>query len=173
MEGNGPTQGTPRQIGCLIAAKSGHALDLAAAQLIGLNAGNVPTLAAAQRRGMIPGEAGALSVVGDPARFTIPDYRTVPSQSDVFFNIFGSGLFGRAVNFIVGRILTPFPKLEADLCVGCGKCANICPAKAVTMVGGKPRIARGKCIHCFCCQEFCPKGAMQVGRHLIVRLLGK
>ena len=38
---------------------------------------------------------------------------------------------------------------------------------------GRPRIRRSKCIHCFCCQEFCPKGAMKVGRHLIMRLLGK
>ena len=173
MEGNGPTQGTPRKIGCLLAAKSGHALDLVAAQLIGLGVNDIPTLAAAQKRGLIPAEAGALRVQGDPARFTVSDYQTVPSQSNVFFNIFGSGPIGKAVNFVVGRILTPFPKLSSDACVGCKKCAGICPAKAITMVRGKPKIDRGKCIHCFCCQEFCPKGAMQVGRHLLMRLFGK
>ena len=173
MEGNGPTQGTPRKIGCLLAAKSGHALDLVAAQLIGLGVNDIPTLAAAQKRGLIPAEAGALRVQGDPARFTVSDYQTVPSQSNVFFNIFGSGPIGKAVNFVVGRILTPFPKLSPAACVGCKKCAGICPAKAITMVRGKPKIDRGKCIHCFCCQEFCPKGAMQVGRHLLVRLIGK
>ena len=34
MEGNGPTQGTPRQIGCLIASRDGHRLDAVAAGLI-------------------------------------------------------------------------------------------------------------------------------------------
>ena len=61
MEGNGPTQGKARPVGCLLAAKSGHALDLAAAHLIGLSPRDVPTLAAAVRqrlqepqRGMVP-----------------------------------------------------------------------------------------------------------------------
>ena len=173
MEGNGPTQGTPRAIGCLLASKSGHALDLAAAHLIGLDADKVPTLAAAVRRGLVPEDVDALALRGTLDRFAIPDYATVPSQANVFFNVFGTGPIGRTMNFIAGRILTPFPKLSPSACVGCGKCARICPAKAITMVGGKPKIARGRCIHCFCCQEFCPKGAMQVGRHLLMRLLRK
>ena len=63
--------------------------------------------------------------------------------------------------------------LRAKDCVGCKKCANICPAKAITMKRGKPRIDRKACIHCFCCQEFCPKGAMQVGRNALMRILEK
>ena len=61
--------------------------------------------------------------------------------------------------------------LRAKDCVGCKKCANICPAKAITMKRGKPRIDRKACIHCFCCQEFCPKGAMRVGRSAFAKLL--
>ena len=173
MEGNGPTQGTPREIGCLLAAKNGHALDLVAAGLIGLGAKDVPTLQAAIRRGLVPAEPSALSICGDPARFAVSDYKTVPSQSNVFFMVLGDGIPGKIADFVAGRILTPFPKLEADLCVGCGKCATVCPARAITMRKGKPHIDRSKCIHCFCCQEFCPKGAMRVGRHLLMRLLGK
>lgn len=173
MEGNGPTQGRPRPVGCLIAAGSGHALDLAAAHLIGLGPRDVPTLAAAVRRGYIPASPDDLSVYGDVSQFAVSDYQTIPSQSNVFFEVFGSGPIGKAMNFIAGRILTPFPKLSPDVCVGCGKCEEICPAKAIRIERGKPRIARGRCIHCFCCQEFCPRGAMQVGRHLLMRLLGK
>ena len=173
MEGNGPTQGKARPVGCLIAAKSGHALDLAAAHLIGLSPRDVPTLAAAVRRGLVPASLDDLAVAGDVSQFAVPDFVTVPSQANVFFSVFGSGPIGRAMNFIAGRILTPFPKLSPAVCVGCGKCASICPAKAIRMERGKPRIARGKCIHCFCCQEFCPKGAMHVGRHLLMRLLRK
>lgn len=36
MEGNGPTQGKPRKIGCLLAGTNGHMLDAVAAGLIGL-----------------------------------------------------------------------------------------------------------------------------------------
>ena len=71
------------------------------------------------------------------------------------------------------QALTPCPKVKKNECIGCGKCANICPAKAITMQRGKPRIDRKACIHCFCCQEFCPKGAMQVGRNALMRILEK
>ena len=58
-------------------------------------------------------------------------------------------------------------------CIGCGKCANICPAKAIVMERKLPKIDRARCIHCFCCQEFCPKGAMKVRRTFIARLLNR
>lgn len=173
MEGNGPTQGTPRKIGCLLASPDGHRLDLLAADLIGLGAKDVPTLQAAIRRGLIPAEPSALSVCGDPALFRVPDFKTVPSQSNVFFMVLGDGPIGKIADFVAGRILTPFPKLDAESCIGCGKCAQICPAKAISMKGSRPHINRSVCIHCFCCQEFCPKGAMRVGRHLLMRMLGK
>lgn len=173
MEGNGPTQGTPREIGCLLAGRNGHMLDRVAAGLIGLEAEDVPTLRAALRRGLLPADSAEISVYGDPARFTKTDFRTVPAQSSVFFHVAGDSLFGKAVDLAASRILTPFPKLEPSACIGCGKCAEICPAKAITMKKKKPRIDRGVCIHCFCCQEFCPKGAMQVGRRWLTRMLGR
>ena len=173
MEGNGPTQGSPRPIGCLLASKNGHALDLTAAGLIGLSPDEVPTLQAAIRRGLVPDSEAGLRFFGDPAAFRVPDFRTVPSQASVFFLALGDGPLGKAADRIGKRILTPFPKLDPASCVGCGKCAQICPAKAITMKDIHPHIARGRCIHCFCCQEFCPKGAMRVGRHLLMRVLGK
>ena len=160
-------------IGCLLASPSGHMLDLVAAGLIGLRPEQVPTLAAAIRRGLVPAAASALTLSGDPAAFAVPDFKTVPAQASVAFLIFGSGKLGRMADAVGKRILTPFPKLEADACIGCGKCAATCPAKAIAMKNKKPRIDRSKCIHCFCCQEFCPKGAMTASRHWLPRLLGK
>lgn len=173
MEGNGPTQGTPRKIGCLLASRDGHRLDAVAGALIGLKPQDVPTLQAAVRRELIPEDVSRIAVCGDVSRFTIPDFETVQAQSSVFFQIFGDGIPGKIADFVAARILTPFPKLNAAGCVGCGKCANVCPAKAIAMRNGKPKIKRSICIHCFCCQEFCPKGAMQVGRHMIMRILGR
>ena len=173
MEGNGPTQGSARPIGCLIAARNAHKLDLSACGLIGLTPGEVPTLAAAIRRGLCPDSAEKLTIFGDPAAFTVPDYKTVPSQASVFFRSGGKGPLSRLADSVKLHMFTPFPKLRAKDCVGCKKCANICPAKAITMKRGKPRIDRKACIHCFCCQEFCPKGAMVVGRTALAKLLEK
>lgn len=173
MEGNGPTQGSARPIGCLIAAQSAHKLDLAACGLIGLTPCEIPTLSAAIRRGLCPDSAEKLTIFGDPAAFTVPDYKTVPSQASVFFRSGGKGPFSRLADSVKFHMFTPLPKLRSKDCVGCKKCANICPAKAITMKRGKPRIDRKACIHCFCCQEFCPKGAMVVGRTALAKLLEK
>ena len=173
MEGNGPTQGSPRKIGCILAAESASKLDLLAAKLIGLKIDDVPTLQAARVRGLIPDSAEELEIAGDAAPFLIPDFKTMPAQSSVFFHKAGTGFIGRIVDQFMFRALTPYPKVKKNECIGCGKCAKICPAKAITMQNKLPVIDRKACIHCFCCQEFCPKGAMGVYRPAIARLLNK
>jgi formate hydrogenlyase subunit 6/NADH:ubiquinone oxidoreductase subunit I len=65
------------------------------------------------------------------------------------------------------------PKPDKKTCIGCRKCANICPAKAITMRDKLPVIDRRKCIGCFCCQEFCTNGAMKVHRPFIAGLIAK
>ncbi len=173
MEGNGPTQGTPRKIGCLLASQNGHKLDAVAAELIGLKVQDVPTLRAAVERGLLPADPEQIAVCGEPSRFAVGDFKTVPAQSSVFFRVLGDGIPGKIADFVASRILTPYPKLAPSACIGCGKCAQVCPARAITLQKGRPHIDRRVCIHCFCCQEFCPKGAMQVGRRAIMKLLGR
>ncbi len=173
MEGNGPTQGTPRRIGCLLAGRSGHLLDAVAAGLIGLKAQDVPTLSAAAARGLLPEDSAGIRIFGDPSRFAVPDFQTVPAQANVFFRVLGDGVPGKIADFLAARLLTPFPKLVPSACAGCGKCARICPAGAISMRRQRPHIDRSVCIHCFCCQEFCPEGAMRVGRRAVMKLLGK
>ena len=170
MEGNGPTQGTPRKIGCLIASRNGHLLDAVAADLIGFKPADIPTIKAAMERGLLPEDMSSISLYGDPSRFRILDFRTVPAQSSVFFHVLGEGVPGKIADFVAARIVTPFPKLDKKYCIGCGKCAQLCPAKAIAMIDNKPRINRKICIHCFCCQEFCPKGAMKPGRTILSKL---
>ena len=167
MEGNGPTQGKPREVGCLIASSNGHLLDSVAADLIGMKVEDVPTLKAASERGLLPTNP---ILYGDPDRFRVPDFETVPAQSNVFFHVLGEGIPGKIADFFAARILTPYPNLSKDECIGCGKCAQVCPAKAIRIKKGRPEINRRVCIHCFCCQEFCPKGAMKVEKTLIRRL---
>ena len=173
MEGNGPTQGSPREIGAILAAESPSKLDLLAAKLIGLTADDVPTLQAARVRGLIPETAEELEIAGEPERFIVPDFKTMPAQSSVFFHKAGTGAIGKVVDKIMFQALTPCPKVKKNECIGCGKCANICPAKAIRMENKLPTIDRKACIHCFCCQEFCPKGAMGVSRPFIARLLNQ
>jgi len=173
MEGNGPTAGTPRKIGCLLASPSTHKLDLVAASLIGLKKEEVPSLLAAYRRGLIPEKADEIDVSGDPSQFYIRDYETVTTLHSLGFrgasdNVL-SGIFGNTLQ----KLLITKPKLNKKQCVGCNRCGELCPAKAITMQNGKAVIDRETCIRCFCCQEFCPRGAMKIHRTFIAKLLTK
>ena len=171
MEGNGPTGGTPRHMGALLAAESPHKADLVCAGLIGLKREEVPTLEAALERGLIPASAEGLTVEGDPAAFAIPDFQRITTGNSHLFQGDGKSLFGRVKGTVMNWALSQRPVVRKAECVGCGECRDVCPARAITMVDKKPRIDRKACIRCFCCQEFCPKSAMKVRRTAIAKLL--
>lgn len=48
------------------------------------------------------------------------------------------------------------------LCVGCGKCAEVCGQNAAHIVNGKSVIDRSRCISCGSCAGKCPCGALKV-----------
>ena len=171
MAANGPTSGTPRHMGALVAGESPHKVDLFCAGLIGLKREEVPTLEAALERDLIPASAEELTVLGDPRQFAIPDFQRIATGNSHLFKGDGRSLAKRIRGEVLQRLLTQRPALKASKCVGCGLCGKICPAKAIEMRGKRPQIDRGKCIRCFCCQEFCPHGAMYVHRTALVRLL--
>lgn len=171
MEGNGPTGGTPRHMGALLASESPHKADLVCAWLIGLKREEVPTLEAALERGLIPASVEELTVAGDPSAFAIPDFQRITTGNSHLFQGDGKSLLKRAKGTVMRWALSQRPAVKREECVGCGVCRDVCPAKAITMANKKPRINRKACIRCFCCQEFCPKSAMKVHRTTIAKLL--
>ncbi len=171
MEGNGPTAGTPRHMGALLAGTDCCKLDLVCAKLIGLAPMAVPTLQAAVQRGCLTVEEP--EVCGDVAQFILPDFRRIERGTGMHFETLLPGKLGSAVSYIARRALRCEPKLKRSQCVGCGLCSRLCPAKAIEMRKNRPHIDEHKCIRCFCCQEFCPKGAMKVHRPLPARILNK
>ena len=166
MEGNGPSVGTPRHMGALLAAENGHALDLLGARLMGLGVNDVPTLKAAFARGYVPETAEQLSVNGAWLPFVAKDFCCTPIRSVISWGT-GNPVLARAME----RALADRPAADGTLCTGCGVCARHCPIHAVTMKGKRPLIDRGACIRCFCCQEFCPAGAMQKRRPPLAKWL--
>ena len=173
MEGNGPTAGTPKYMGALLASHSPHNLDMIAAKMIGFEPFEIPTLDAAHRRGLVPDTVEDVPIHGDLDKLLVPDFKRVVERRSLGFwdstespvkNFFGK---------IAAKVLKTRPVLKKRMCVGCGICKNICPAKAIVIKDGKAVIDRGACIRCFCCQEFCPKSAMKVGRSFIASMFIK
>ena len=170
MEGNGPTAGSVRHMGILLASRSPYNLDLACAGLIGLDRSSVPTLEQAWQRGLGKSRPDELVIIGKDAydHACVKDFQLVSKPMSITFASKGpaGALFGKAAEWI----FSSRPQLYADDCIRCGKCAQVCPAKAIHMEG-VPVIDRTKCIHCFCCQEFCPRGAMRVHLNPVGKLI--
>ncbi len=173
MEGNGPTAGAPKPIGCLLAGENPHKVDLACAGVLGIERSEIPTLEAALERGLIPESVQQLEIAGDLSAFRVPDFQKIETKNGILFQDDFHGPLGRLLSPFLRRFIASRPQVHKSECIGCRKCAEICPAKAIEMRSSRPRIDRGACIRCFCCQEFCPRGAMKVTRPPLARLLNK
>ena len=172
MEGNGPTAGSPKALGCLLAGENPHKLDLLCARLIGLEPGTVPTLRAARDRGLCPEAVEELEIQGPWKQLIAEDFQIITQRNGLQFqNAMGGGKRGALFSRFLSRYLAARPQLEKSGCVGCRKCQQVCPAKAITMKNRRPVIDRKACIRCFCCQEFCPQGALRVKRPPLAKLL--
>lgn len=169
MEGNGPTMGRPRAIGALLASDSPYAADRVCAGIIGLDPEQTETIQRAAARGL----EDEIQLFGDPSAFAVPDYDLVRTRKDLTFTRELPGMWGTLFGKIASAALCSRPVVDRRACVGCEKCKNLCPAKAITMRNRRPVIDRARCIRCFCCQEFCPKGAMRVKRPSVARILNR
>ena len=53
--------------------------------------------------------------------------------------------------------------IASDACIGCGKCATLCPTNNITIQNGKP-VWGGDCTHCMACICYCPTEAVEYGK---------
>ncbi|MBQ7613845.1 MAG: DUF362 domain-containing protein [Butyrivibrio sp.] len=182
MEGNGPTAGEKRHIGAVIASKRPYALDMACAELIGMGINDCATLGVAFERGLGPKAVDEVEVMGSLplSEAKIADFKRATIHQSITFA--GNSVFSKAYSATLKLVCTTKPLVKKNECIGCKKCYETCPAKAITMVKGAnktgadgqlPSIDRSKCIKCFCCQEFCPVGAMKVHHNPLGKVLNK
>lgn len=162
MEGNGPSGGTPRHYGAILASRDLYALDEYAAGLMGIRPEDSEMLMAARRLGLL----SPATVVGDALSPADPPFLLPDSHRLDFTSHMPKALAPVAKRFL-SAALKPVPRVHADICVGCGKCAESCPMHIIRIQDRKAHIGdRKKCISCFCCQEMCPVKAIYVKRHI-------
>jgi len=166
MEGQGPSNGNPREIGLILASESCHALDLVACSIIGFDPMTVPTVRKAGERGIGPRDLGEVLISGEP----------IESVRVQDFAKPGTMILAKvppSLIHAVGYLLGARPAIRRGRCISCGKCAEGCPPKAIRYKKGEiPSIRYRHCIRCYCCQELCPQGAVEVAYPWIRRVLG-
>lgn len=52
------------------------------------------------------------------------------------------------------------PKVDADLCTGCGRCAEVCQFHAIVVLGGQTLVFPEMCHGCGSCALVCPEDAI-------------
>lgn len=167
MEGYGPSHGTPRKMGWIIASENALAADVVAAVMMGYgDPFKIPLLAVAARRGMGPSDKGQIELHGATwEELPVPGFRKAPSA---LRRLVPTPLRGLAHSLVK---LNPF--WSPDSCTLCKACVRVCPAEAIRIRNGLVEIDRRRCVRCLCCHEMCTAGAMKVRPNLLARLLLK
>lgn len=170
MEGDGPSSGTPREIGAVIGSNNPFDLDLVAAKIINIKPEAVPTIDESIKRGLCHKDLNEIDLKGDNIEeFIITDFKAPKIRN---INPVKNNVPKFAENFI-NMNLQPRPVFIHNKCIGCGDCFRNCPPHTIEMKNHKPIVHLDKCIRCFCCQELCPEKAVEIYRPLLFRTIFK
>ncbi|MGI5888106.1 MAG: DUF362 domain-containing protein [Oscillospiraceae bacterium] len=166
MEGDGPAAGTPRKYGFLAASRDPFLLDRVLAYAIGMKPEEARTVESSISLGFAPEDVNDIDIEGDE----IVPLKDVKRAKSASFNLADDvpGIF-RPVVKLVFSCVTSRPAIGKN-CVGCGRCAQSCPRKAITISDGRASIDYSKCIKCFCCHELCPQKAVYIKRGFLRKL---
>lgn len=172
MEGDGPSAGTPRVIGAIIAGCSPYAVDVAATNLVGIAPRKVATIAKAEERGLCSANPEDIVFLGDHFKKPyISDFKLPESAKRGLLSKILDVTGSSKISAWLKPKVEPKPIIINDRCIGCGDCERSCPPKAIAMNSGKPIIDMDKCIKCYCCQELCPEKAVIIGRNWVFKFL--
>jgi uncharacterized protein (DUF362 family)/ferredoxin len=151
MEGNGPACPDLREIGLCLASDNAVALDAVIAYMMGCEPGLLRFLQKAKELGLGDYDLDKIEIIGELRR--LPDFKLPP--------LGGEAILGNEMIQALMRNRTLLrPKVDLDLCTGCGTCVAQCSASALSMGETVPVVDADSCIACFCCQELCPEKAV-------------
>lgn len=163
MEGNGPTGGTSHPLNLILASRDMYTQDYFATGLMGLVPEDIVMIKLAVEKGLAhPDE---IELKGDPVPEGLTPFKRPDTQNLDFSNNVPK-IFRKPAVWIMKHALKSYPVLRKDLCVGCGKCAESCPAQIIKIKDKKAKFKKKGCISCFCCQEMCPMKAIAVKKAL-------
>ncbi|MCK5845537.1 MAG: DUF362 domain-containing protein [Victivallales bacterium] len=155
MEGEGPANGSPYELGVVFASADAVAVDACACRVYGYAPREIPLLAMTAERGLGVIENESIEETGD-AWDVVAEAKPKRSHSD-FLHKVPQGMF-----HLLTYILSYRPAVDQKKCVKCGMCAKVCSQNAIIVKKGKFVVNPGKCILCMCCMESCASHAIDL-----------
>lgn len=164
MEGDGPSGGIPRDFGFIAGSRDPFVLDRALCHALGLTPADAHTVGASVLLNLAPDDAAVLDIRGDRQFFDHPigDLKMPASRDFQDFESVPRGF--RVVAQWFMRSTSPYPVIRKKDCIGCGRCAEICPKSIIEIKDKKAVIQTKECMRCFCCHEVCPARAIDIKR---------
>ncbi len=167
MEGDGPGSGDPRHVGLLLAGTNPVAVDVIAAEVVGIPKKLLYVERMAESLGLDGADRRTIQTIGIPLdEVRVPDFR-LPHISDVQFGL-PSFLKNRLRHYFTSRP-APIP----EQCLLCSICVDACPPRAIAIRNGRLVFDYHRCIRCFCCRELCPHGSLDVQEGTFLKLIRK
>jgi len=155
MEGEGPSGGTPRNLGVILAASDLPALDVVACKIIDLDPNNIPIIQACRRQNFGTTSLDEIEIAGEPIdSVRVTDFKQIENLQSVM-RILPMPQF---LLKIIRSHWASRPRINKDKCIKCYKCRDGCPVSPSAI---DPDRQIGKevddktCIRCYCCHEFC------------------
>ncbi len=167
MEGNGPGSGDPRHVGLLLAGINPIALDVIAAEIVGIPKKLLYVERVAGHLNISGAVRSNIRTTGVPLDEAKVGGFRLPHLSDIQFGL---------PAFLKNRLrhhFTSRPFASGEKCRLCGICRNACPPEAIEMKDSSLRFNYHRCIRCFCCRELCPHGALGVKEGSLLRIIKK
>ena len=166
-EGEGPSAGSPKNIGLVLASSDGVALDAAATRIVGYEPLRIYTTCYAHERGLGVGDIDLIEIAGDKLEdVEVKGFK----HSALAVSVFRRKLPAFLYSYVQGQ-LGLIPEVVSSKCTACSECVNICPARAIRVLREAAWIDEKKCIHCLCCHEICRFGALRLKQFPVGRLL--
>jgi uncharacterized protein (DUF362 family)/Pyruvate/2-oxoacid:ferredoxin oxidoreductase delta subunit len=164
MEGPGPSAGTPKQVGLILASANLLALDIAASSIVGYPPQLIPVNKEALARKIWLNDFSEVEYpILKPQEVMVRDFIKIPFKKtgSQFLDFITPGPLKK-----IFASKNPLPVIDGNICVCCSDCVKVCASNAIKLTNqdGVMRIVidKDRCIRCYCCHEMCPEKAIKV-----------
>lgn len=165
MEGNGPRNGTTRELKVLLFSTDAIAIDRVAAEIMGIKYSDIPTIKYGGELGYGVSELNSIEILGDNIEELKVNNIQMPHKKSSLMRFFMKLVNKYPVLRKLSSVIVPKPVINSSKCVKCGVCVKVCPItpNAIDFTKGRknpPQYNYNNCIKCYCCQELCPHNAI-------------